>query len=77
MPFIRGGKWVNGRMQFKFTVTQQTDKTCYLLLKGALSGFEGFVTNKVHFWESNGILETKMMESIDKNLKLLKESGGQ
>ena len=77
MPFIRAGAWSNGRMQYKFTITQQPDSTCYLILKGAVSGFEKYVTYKVHFWESNGILETRLMESIERNIKLLKETGGQ
>ena len=72
MPFIRGGAWRTGRAQYKFTITQQPDKTTYVILKGNISGFEHFVTQKVHFWESNGYYETKMLELLDQNMRLLR-----
>lgn len=71
MPFIRGGRWKNARMQYSFVVTEQADGSTYLLLKGSLSGFENFVTNKVHFWESNGQLEQNILDAITEKVKQL------
>jgi hypothetical protein len=71
MPFIRGGAWKNGRMQYKFVITEQPDEKVYLLLTGNMSGFEHFVTNRVHFWESNGQFEHEILVSIENNIKLL------
>lgn len=70
VPFIRGGVWVTGRVQFKFVVTERKDATVYLTVKGEISGFEEYVTAQVHFWESNGYLETKILETIKKNLNV-------
>lgn len=69
VPFIRGGNWINGRVQYDFTLNEQEDGTTHILLQGQISGFEKHVTNKVHFWQSNGYYETKMMERIDAKLK--------
>ncbi len=71
MPFIRGGAWKNGRMQYKFIVTEQPDETCYRLLKGNLSGFEHYVTNRVHFWVTNGIFEHDMLTAIERKIQEL------
>jgi len=72
-PHIRGGSWLNGRMQYKFMLKEKNDSTVYLLLKGNLSGFEDTMTNRVHFWKSNGIFEHRMLESIKENIETLKE----
>ena len=69
MPFIRGGTWENGRMQYKLVITEQPDGSTYLLLKGTLSGFENNVTNKVHFWESNGMFEHNLLLAIEEKIK--------
>ncbi len=69
VPFIRGGNWVNGRVQYTFDIQENEDGTTYLELQGQISGFEKHVTNRVHFWESNGYYETMMMERIDNNMK--------
>jgi hypothetical protein len=69
MPFIRGGVWQNGRMQYKFVVKELADGSVHILQKSELSGFEENVMNLVYFWESNGILETRIMEKIDKKIK--------
>ena len=73
VPFIRGGIWLNGRMEYKFKLRENDDGSVYVRLKGQISGFEDFVTHEVHFWESNGYLETKMLEAIEKNCKILNE----
>ncbi|MFN3781144.1 MAG: hypothetical protein ACK4SO_03085, partial [Candidatus Kapaibacteriota bacterium] len=72
MPLIRGGIWINGRIQYTFKVKENKDGTVYLSFTGRLSGFEDFVTHQVHFWKSNGILETKMLESIKNNIPLVR-----
>ena len=71
MPIIRGGDWVNGRMMYKFTITELENGKVYLLLKGDLSGYEKYATNLVHFWDSNGYLETMMMDRVANNVKEL------
>ncbi|ROL60134.1 hypothetical protein D9V87_02810 [Bacteroidetes/Chlorobi group bacterium MS-B_bin-24] len=73
MPLIRGGIWINGRIQYTFKVKENPDGSVFISFKGQLSGFEDFVTHQVHFWKSNGILETQMLERIKNNLKLVKE----
>jgi hypothetical protein len=73
MPFIRGGAWSNGRMQYKFVITEKPDNKVYLLLKGNISGFEHYVTNRVHFWVSNGTLEHEILEAIENNIKEITE----
>jgi hypothetical protein len=72
VPVIRGGVWINGRMQYKFIIKEQEDGQVHLRLIGEVSGFENYVTSSVHFWESNGILETRMLRRIEENI----ESGG-
>lgn len=73
MPLIRGGIWENGRIQYTFKVKENEDGTVFLSFRAWLSGFEDFVTHQVHFWKSNGYLETKMLERIRNNLALVKE----
>ncbi len=73
VPFIRGGIWLNGRMEYKFKLKENDDGSVYVRLKGKLSGFEDYVTHEVHFWQSNGYFETKMLEAIEKNCKLLSQ----
>lgn len=68
MPFIRGGVWTTGRMQYKFVILEKGQGKIVIELKGELSGHEPKVTQEVQFWDSNGILETQMMESIKKSL---------
>jgi len=70
MPFIPGGKWQNIRIQFKFKLEENADETITITLKNAeMSGMEEYVTRKVHFWESNGLFETSIMEKIQNDLK--------
>ncbi|MCX7908232.1 MAG: hypothetical protein N2560_01760 [Ignavibacteria bacterium] len=68
MPLIRGGIWINGRINYTFRVKENKDGTVHLSFTARLSGFEDFVTHQVHFWKSNGILETKMLERIKGNV---------
>jgi hypothetical protein len=67
-PVIRGGVWVNGRVQYKFVLNEKEDGTTSLLMKVELSGREDFVTGQVQFWQSNGILEKEMFDRIDEKL---------
>lgn len=69
MPIIRGAIWQNARMQYKFILKENEDMTTNVLIKGDLSGREGHVTNEVHFWQSNGMFETQMIDRIMKKLK--------
>jgi hypothetical protein len=69
-PFIRGGVWVNARFQYKFIIKELESGDCYVRIIGEISGFEEHVTNKVHFWESNGFKEYQMMQRLRMNLGL-------
>lgn len=64
LPMIRGGIWITGRVQFKVNVREIGVRQTVLILRAELSGFEQFITNAVHFWTSNGVLERRMHEAI-------------
>lgn len=64
LPRIRGGIWITGRIQFKVNVKEEGVRLTKIILRAELSGFEEFITNQVHFWTSNGILEKRMMDAI-------------
>ena len=64
LPMIRGGIWITGRVQFKVNVREIGVRQTVLILRAELSGFEQFITNAVHFWTSNGVLERRMHEVI-------------
>lgn len=68
IPFIRGGVWTIGRMQYKFIVKENEDHTVYCRLIGEISAWEDHVTSKVHFFQSNGYFEYTMLERLKKNL---------
>jgi hypothetical protein len=72
MPYIRGGIWLNARMLYKFKLTEKDDGSVDMVMTGEISGFEDFVTHEVHFWKSNGILETEMLKKLKKHCDLLK-----
>jgi|GEM_PF-560749 len=67
LPVIRGGIWLNGRMQYTFVVKEEASGGVYMLVKGELSGYEDFVTHEVHFWKSNGMFESSVIKLIRKN----------
>jgi len=64
LPRIRNGIWVNGRIQFRLSVREERRNETRVVLKAELSGFEEYITNQMHFWNSNGDLERKMMALI-------------
>ncbi len=66
LPFIRGGVWKTGRMQYKFQIKELENGSTYIKVSGEISGHETLVTKKVHFWQSNGYLETMILERIKK-----------
>lgn len=68
VPIIRGADWVNGRTQYKISIKENEDFSVTLTMKVELSGMEAYVTNEVHFWESNGIFEKRMFELITAKL---------
>jgi hypothetical protein len=70
VPFIRGGVWANARFQYKFIIRELEAGGCYVRIIGEISGREEHVTNKVHFWESNGFKEYQMMERLKMELGL-------
>jgi len=73
VPTIRAGRWVSGRAQFKFIVKEKDDETTDVRLTTEISGFEEYVTQKVHFWNSNGVLDALIMEKVKKALEELKD----
>lgn len=64
LPRIRGGLWINGRVQYKINVKEEGRKNTKITLRAELSGFEEFITNQTYFWVSNGDLERKSMADI-------------
>lgn len=68
MPIIRGGVWQNGGIQYSFIIKEQKDGKVLVTLKAEMDGFEEYVTYQRHYWESNGYLETVMLESLKKNV---------
>ena len=68
LPVIYGGVWINGRIQYKFSIREQEDGSCKIILKTEMSGFEEKVTSQVHFWKSNGLLEMAILEKVKKIL---------
>ena len=64
LPRIRGGIWITGRVQYKVNVKEIGVRQTVMILRCELSGFEEFITNRVYFWTSNGIIERKMRDEI-------------
>ncbi len=73
VPTIRAGRWVSGRAQFKFIIKEKDDESTDIRLTTEISGFEEYVTQKVHFWNSNGLLDTQIMEKIRAALAEMKD----
>ena len=69
IPIIRGGVWISGRIQYKFWLTEQPNGKTLVKLKGQISGMEEHVTAKVHFWDSNGILEHRILNILQNALE--------
>ena len=72
VPFIRGSNWITGRIQYEFDIDEQEDGTVHVELEGEISGYEKQVTSKMHFWESNGYLETMMLQKVTDKVKKAK-----
>ncbi len=68
LPFIRGGIWQNGRVQYKMILKEESDGTVNLVIKCEISGYESLVTEEVAFWSSNGYFETQILEKIGKKV---------
>ncbi len=68
MPFIRGGDWINARVQYKIFVKELKDGGTSVEVTAELSGMERYVTGEVHFMQSNGYFETGMMNRIKSKL---------
>jgi len=69
LPIIRGGVWQNGGAQYNFIIKEQKDGKVHVILKAEMDGFEEYVTYQRHYWESNGYLETMMLERLQKNVE--------
>jgi hypothetical protein len=67
LPLIRAGVWESGRVQYKI-ILKEHEENVEMILKAELSGREGYVTNEVHWWKSNGYFEHHLIESIKANL---------
>lgn len=66
LPVIRGGTWMAGRVKYEFKVREIAEDLTYVSLVCGISGYEEGVTNEVHFWNSNGILDKEIMELLKK-----------
>lgn len=69
-PFIRGGVWTSGRIQYRFIV-EDLGSGIHVEIRSELSGFEEHATFKAHFFDTNGLLEfltfEKLREMINSN----------
>lgn len=63
---IRGGTWKAGRVKYEFKVKELSEDVTYIALVCGISGYEEGVTNEVHFWNSNGILDKEMIDLLKK-----------
>jgi hypothetical protein len=61
LPVIRGGTWMAGRVKYEFKVRELAEDLTQVSLVCGISGYEEGVTNEVHFWNSNGILDNEIM----------------
>jgi hypothetical protein len=69
MPVIRGGIWMNGRIQYKIILEEINEgEGTAITISGELSGSEENVTNEVHFWASNGWFETDLLYRVKKKV---------
>ncbi|MFN4767855.1 MAG: hypothetical protein ACK49C_03750 [Ignavibacteria bacterium] len=66
LPVIRGGTWKAGRVKYEFKVRELAEDLTYVALVCGISGYEEGVTNEVHFWNSNGILDKEMLQLLRK-----------
>lgn len=69
IPRIRGGIWSTFRIQYKFSLREEEGNKTKIILRAQCSGFEEFITQETHFWNSNGILEKQMLERLLANIK--------
>lgn len=74
IPHIRGARWMNGRVQYLIRLRELDTVGVEMRLVAELSGLEGYITNRVHFWSSNGILERQLLQRIAELLELPVES---
>jgi hypothetical protein len=70
IPRIRGARWMNGRVQYTVRLRELDTAGVELRLTAELSGMEGYITNRVHFWASNGVLERQLLARIAELLQL-------
>ncbi len=68
IPNIRGAIWQNARREYKFIIQEQEDGMVLVKLTCEMSGHERYVTDEVHFWQSNGYFESMMMDRLRDNL---------
>ncbi len=74
LPRIRGARWMNGRVQYTARLRELDTNGVELRLTAELSGMEGYITNRVHFWASNGVLERQLLQRIGELLGLPPEA---
>jgi len=74
IPRIRGARWMNGRVQYTARLRELDTAGTELRLTAELSGMEGYITNRVHFWASNGVLEKQLLQRIGELLGLPPEA---
>lgn len=69
IPRIRGGIWTTFRIQYKFNLKEEEGNKTKIILRAQCSGYEEFITQETHFWNSNGNLEREMMARLLANIK--------
>jgi len=69
IPRIRGGIWTTFRIQYKLNLKEEEGNKTRIILRAQCSGYEEFITQETHFWNSNGVLEREMMARLLANIK--------
>lgn len=69
MPYLPSAKWISGRINYKIILKEMPDGKVSMTLTSEMSGYEVSVTNKVHFWKSNGLLEHQIIEEFKKKIE--------
>lgn len=75
MIAIPGSIWTNGRLEFKIKVEEIATDSVQIIMTTKMSAMETHVTEIVHFWQSNGLLEKKFLEDLKAKIESNQSNG--
>ncbi|MDB5034175.1 MAG: hypothetical protein JWQ98_1416 [Chlorobi bacterium] len=73
IPYIRSPGWTIGRVQVKVTLERMDSMKTAVKVLAQLSGYEERFANRWLYWKSNGKLEERAMDAINKSVEAIKE----